>query len=144
MISQADIDALLASAGDLAQAIEDGGSSDGVATGPPEPSPTSPPGAPDMEQPATVEHPPEVARIMRMKVPVIVTLVERDLTLSGILAWTAGSIIEFDTPSNSELHLVIANKEIGRGHAVKVGENFGLRINRINNLTDRIHAMGGG
>ena len=143
MISQADIDALLASAGDLAEAVE-GGGVHSAAAGPPEPRPTPPPDDTHTERPAQAELPPEVARIMRMKVHVIVTLVERDLSLSGILTWTAGSIIEFDVPSDSELHLVIANKEIGRGHAVKVGENFGLRINRVNGLADRIHAMGGG
>jgi flagellar motor switch protein FliN/FliY len=143
MISQADIDALLASAGDLAEAVHEGVGDSPAAT-PLEPIPSPPPDEADAERPAQAELPPEVARIMRMKVPVLVTLVERDLPLSGILGWTAGSIIEFDVPSDSELHLVIANKEIGRGHAVKVGENFGLRINRINGLADRIHAMGGG
>ncbi len=52
------------------------------------------------------------------------------------------AIVEFDKPSDSELELLINNKCIGLGQAVKVGENFGLRITRIGSLHDRITALG--
>jgi flagellar motor switch protein FliN/FliY len=80
---------------------------------------------------------------MRMRVPVLVTHAERDVALSSVLSWTLGSIIEFDSPADSELQLVIGNKSIGRGNAVKVGENFGLRVTGIGDLIQRINALGG-
>ena len=39
-------------------------------------------------------------------------------------------------------NLLVNNKPIGSGNAVKVGENFGIRINFIGDLKDRILAMG--
>jgi flagellar motor switch protein FliN/FliY len=133
-ISQADIDALLASAGDLAGAAQE---EDAVAS----------PARGRTSQVATASRPAscsrELARIHRLSVPVIVTLAERSIALESTLGWTAGSIIEFDVPADSELRLVIANKSIGLGHAVKVGENFGLRVTYIGDVTERIKALGG-
>ena len=138
-ISQTDIDALLDSAGDLADSIEQPGhdATTAAASSPQPPSPMNP----DRRAP---ESSPELARILEMHVPVIVTLAERDIALSSVLGWTAGAIIEFDIPADSELQLVIANKPIGLGHAVKVGENFGLRVTQTGDVSERIQAMGGG
>ena len=43
----------------------------------------------------------------------------------------------------AELKLVVTNRQIGLGQAVKVGENFGLRITRIGTIYDTIMALGG-
>ncbi len=144
-ISQSEIDALLSSAGGFAEVNE-------ADSPPPPPAPAapaapvaSPGGTPAGHGPffrPLVDYPPELARIMRMRVPVLVTLAARDVSLSSVLNWTLGSIIEFDIPADSELQLVIGNKPIGRGHAVKVGENFGLRVTTIGDLAQRITAMG--
>jgi flagellar motor switch protein FliN/FliY len=77
-------------------------------------------------------------------VPVIVTLAERDATVASVLSLTTGSIIEFDVRADSKFRLMIANKCIGAGHAVKAGEHFGLRLTRVGELDRRIRAMGGG
>jgi flagellar motor switch protein FliN/FliY len=77
-----------------------------------------------------------------MEVPIIVTLAECKSPVSSILALTTGSIIEFETPADSELKLLVANKCIGTGQAVKVGENFGLRITRVGAVDDCIKALG--
>jgi len=76
-------------------------------------------------------------------VPVSVVLAERLMTIDEIVATQAGTIIEFDVPFDSELTLYVANSEIGHGQAVKIGENFGLRINRIGTVRQRIDAMRG-
>jgi flagellar motor switch protein FliN/FliY len=138
-ISQDDIDALLSSAGDLADSIEQP-----VQDPAPAAAPSPPPPPPEEPKPRAPESSPELARILEMQVPIIVTLAERNLALTSVLSWTAGSIIEFDLPADSELQLVIANKPIGLGHAVKVGENFGLRVTQTGDVSERIQAMGGG
>jgi flagellar motor switch/type III secretory pathway protein FliN len=52
-----------------------------------------------------------------------------------------GAIVEFPQASNSELRILINNKAIGTGTAVKVGENFGVRIVAVGDLTSRVEAL---
>ncbi len=80
--------------------------------------------------------------ILKLEVPIIVRLGERSMSLSEVMALLPGSIIELKKSSESELDLMVNNKVIGCGGAMKVGENFGLRITYIGNLKDRIMAMG--
>lgn len=54
-----------------------------------------------------------------------------------------GSIIELPKLATDELEIVVSNRQIGVGTAVKVGENFGVRVSYIGNLKDRINALGG-
>ena len=84
----------------------------------------------------------DLSRVLRLEVPVIVQLAERTLPLSEIVNLTTGAIIEFEKASDSPLDLLINNKCIGRGQAVKVGENFGLRLTTIGSVQDRIRALG--
>jgi flagellar motor switch protein FliN/FliY len=86
----------------------------------------------------------EIRRILDLSVPVAVVLAERDMTVESVLALTVGTIIEFDVPFDADLMLEVGNHPIGAGHAVKAGENFGLRITGIQDVHDRIEAMGGG
>jgi flagellar motor switch protein FliN/FliY len=87
---------------------------------------------------------PDMHRILGMEVPVSSVLAEQEMSVHEILKITVGTIIEFEKPSDEELHLYVANRRIGSGFAVKVGENFGLRISRIEPVKDRIDALGPG
>lgn len=80
--------------------------------------------------------------ILKLEVPIIVRMGERTMSIAEVLALLPGSIIELKKSSDSELDLMVNNKVIGCGGAMKVGENFGLRITYIGNITDRILAMG--
>ena len=84
----------------------------------------------------------ELQRIMRMEVPVIVKLAERKLNMAEVLRLGAGAIIEFSKANGDPLELLINNKPIGVGEAVKVGENFGLRITQIGDVRSVIRSMG--
>ena len=83
----------------------------------------------------------EIRRILGLSVPVSVVLAERDMTIESIIAITVGTIIEFNVSFDADLTLHVANHPIGRGQAVKIGENFGLRITAIEDVHDRIEAM---
>ena len=87
---------------------------------------------------------PDIERILGLTVPVSVTLAERDLTIESILDVKVGTIIEFDVPFDADLVLNAANHPIGTGQAVKVGENFGLRVTKLADVHGRIEAMGEG
>jgi flagellar motor switch protein FliN len=88
--------------------------------------------------------PRELSRILSLEVPVIVRLGERSLTVREVMALVPGTIIELPKSADEELDLLVNNKQIGVGAAVKVGENFGLRITFIGDARDRIRAMGAG
>lgn len=85
----------------------------------------------------------ELKRILRLQVPMIVKLAERKLTLSEVLRLGPGSIIEFSKASDEPLELLANNKAIAVGEAVKVGENFGLKISQIGDVRQIIESLGG-
>lgn len=87
--------------------------------------------------------PNELKRILRVNVPVIVKLAERRMTLAEVMRLGVGAIIEFSKRSEEPLQLLINNKVIAIGEAVKVGENFGLRITQIGDLKQVIQSLGG-
>ena len=135
-ISQTDIDSLLSAADDLAAEADstlapdrDTASGGGVQ-------------APQSPSPVRRRTPTEARRILKMRVPVIVKLAECDMPISAILKLTGGSILEFEQVADAELNLLVNNRTVGTGQAVKVGENFGLRITRIHGVEDTIKALG--
>jgi len=87
--------------------------------------------------------PSELSAALRLEVPVIVRLGERIMTVSEVTGLVPGAIIELPKNADAELDLMVNNKQIGTGVAVKVGENFGLRITYIGQIRQRIAAMGG-
>lgn len=82
-------------------------------------------------------------RILQLEVPVIVKLAERKLSLAEVLRLGNGAIIEFDRGSDQPLELMINNKTIGVGNAVKVGENFGLRLTQVGDARTLIESLAG-
>jgi len=84
----------------------------------------------------------QLARILRLQVPIIVKLAERKLSVSEVMRLGAGAIIEFFKGSDKPLDLMINNKVIATGEAVKVGENFGMRITQIADVKQVIQALG--
>ena len=135
-ISQTDIDSLLSAADDLAAEAD--------STLAPERGTASGGGgqAPQSSSPVRRRTPTEVRRILKMRVPVIVKLAECDMPISAILKLTGGSILEFEQVADAELDLLVNNRTVGTGQAVKVGENFGLRVTQIHGVEDTIKALG--
>lgn len=84
----------------------------------------------------------DLKRILQLEVPVIVKLAERKLTLGEVMRLGAGAIIEFSKSSDEPLELLVNNKAIGVGDAVKVGENFGLKITQIGDVREIIRSLG--
>ncbi|MHC4140496.1 MAG: FliM/FliN family flagellar motor switch protein [Planctomycetota bacterium] len=82
--------------------------------------------------------------ILALEVPVIVQIAERMMPVEDVVSMTPGAIIELPKSSNEDLEILVNNKIIGMGTAVKVGENFGVRVSYIGDLSHRLSAMGGG
>lgn len=88
--------------------------------------------------------PSDLQSILSLEVPIVVEIGRRAIALSDVRAMVPGSIIELPKGSEEELELLVNNKPIGSGIAVKVVENFGIQISYIGDLKARIEAMGGG
>ncbi|NLX21630.1 MAG: FliM/FliN family flagellar motor switch protein [Phycisphaerae bacterium] len=154
--SQEDIDALLAEVNALAdeavaEIVGDETTDDDAAVAvsqaePPRRADHAPTDQPTAATPPAAPTPPRsytnLDRLLHLKVPIIVQLARRTMPLSEIIGLSTGAIIEFEKPADSDLDLIINNKCIGQGQAVKVTENFGLRVTRIGSLQSRIRAMG--
>jgi len=85
---------------------------------------------------------PELKRLLAIDVPIIVQLGIRRLSVGEVMRFAVGAIIEFQKSAEEELELLANNRPIGKGHAVKVGENFGLRITAITSVRETIRALG--
>jgi flagellar motor switch protein FliN len=79
-------------------------------------------------------------QVLRLEVPVVVRLGERSVPLSDVLSWVPGALIELPKKADSELELLINNRHVGFGTAVKVGENFGIRLTYVGEIGSRVAA----
>lgn len=79
---------------------------------------------------------------MHLEVPVIVKLAERRLMMSEVMRLGVGAIVEFFKQSNEPLELLVNNKSIALGDAVKVGENFGIKITQVGDIRTAIQSLG--
>ena len=87
--------------------------------------------------------PADIKAILQLEVPIIVQIAERDMTVQEVTSLVPGAIIELPKLSDEELDLMVNNVGIGAGTAVKVGENYGLKVTFIGDLKERIAALGG-
>lgn len=84
----------------------------------------------------------ELSSIMGLEVPLIVVIGTRDMSVKEVMDLAPGAILELPKLADEELEILINNKPIGMGTAVKVGENFGVKITYVGDVTDRIKALG--
>jgi flagellar motor switch protein FliN len=84
----------------------------------------------------------DIHRLLAIEVPVIVQLGIRRMTVGEVMRFSVGAIIEFSKSAEEELELLANNRPIGKGHAVKVGENFGIKLTRISPVKETIRKLG--
>lgn len=78
---------------------------------------------------------------LKLEVPIAVRVGERTMKVRDVMAWVPGSLIELTKQADDELDLIVNNRHCGFGNAVKVGENFGIRISFIGDVRVRLEAM---
>lgn len=84
---------------------------------------------------------PTLAQVLHLEVPIVVRVGERPMSLKDVISLVPGSIIELPKNADAELDLMCNDKVMGCGNAVKVGENFGIRITYIGDLKQRTDAL---
>ncbi len=111
------------------------------------PAPAGPAG--DAARPKPTRHakspeelPTYTRSLLRIEVPVMVSLAQKRQSLSRILELGPGSIIQFDKSCEEPLCLEVAGRPVARGEAVKVGEKFGLRITAMILPGERFRPVG--
>jgi len=80
--------------------------------------------------------------ILSVRIPIIVKISEKKMSMNNILKFRLGSVIQFDQDAYQHIDLMVNNCTIGLGQPVKIGENFGLRITQIGELADTIKSLG--
>ncbi len=86
--------------------------------------------------------PADLTAIMKLRVPVIVRLGERRMPIADVVSLVPGSILELNKNAEEELDLMINNRQVGTGVAVKLGENFGIKLTQVGDRVARVTAMG--
>src|SRR5436190_7984333 len=83
----------------------------------------------DLELAERLRHLPAYSRsLLRIAVPVVVTLATTQRPVSSVLELAPGTILQFSKPCDDPLTLSVSGCEVAVGETVKVGEKFGLRI----------------
>lgn len=62
------------------------------------------------------------------------------MRLGELLGLSPGVIIEMPIEAEAELRVLINNKPVGTGTAVKIGENFGVKITSIGDKREIVQA----
>jgi flagellar motor switch/type III secretory pathway protein FliN len=69
--------------------------------------------------------------LLKIKVPITVTLAEKKQALSQIVEMGPGMIIQFEKSCEETLQLEVGDRKVACGEAIKVGDKFGIRITEI-------------
>jgi flagellar motor switch protein FliN/FliY len=77
-------------------------------------------------------------QVMALEVPVVVRLAQRTMRVGEVLELAPGAILELHRSAESELELLVNNCSVGFGVAVKVGENFGIRVTHMGDPAKRV------
>jgi flagellar motor switch protein FliN len=81
---------------------------------------------------AELDRLPTYARgLLRIRVPIQVTLAAQRKSIQEIVELGPGSIIKFDKTCDEPLELCLGERAIAHGEVVKVGDKFGLRVSGL-------------
>jgi flagellar motor switch protein FliN/FliY len=114
-----------------------------VAAAPPPPSPVQ-----AKPQPVASPHAPVFGglpsytrSLLRIQVPVLVTLAHKRQPLNKVVELRPGSIIQFNKSCEEMLELEVNNQVIAEGECVKAGDKFGLRITAMKPPEERFKTV---
>ncbi|HZN32548.1 MAG TPA: FliM/FliN family flagellar motor switch protein [Pirellulaceae bacterium] len=83
----------------------------------------------DLEMAERLQRLPAYSRsLLRIAVPVVVTLAMTRRPVSSVLNLAPGTILQFSKPCDEPLTLSVGGCDVAVGDTVKVGEKFGLKI----------------
>lgn len=101
-----------------------------VADWPAEDVPEEPP-APALAEGASLELARRRTRLRGIPVELIVHIASKKIDLRQLRGLAPGTLITFDKTCEDLLDVFVSNRLYCRGEAIKVGENFGIKINEV-------------
>lgn len=69
--------------------------------------------------------------LLRIKLPVIVTLASKKQPIGRIVELGPGAIIHFEKSCEEMLDLEVGGQTVAQGEPVKVGDKFGIRLTSL-------------
>jgi len=72
--------------------------------------------------------PPYTRSLLRIQVPVVVTLATTRQPVSRVLDLAPGTILHFSKACDEPLNVAVGGCDVAVGETVKVGDKFGIRI----------------
>ena len=75
--------------------------------------------------------PPYSRSLLKIKVPVTVTLASTKQSVGQIMELIPGTILQFEKMCDEPLGLEVGGQRVAEGETVKVGDKFGLRVTSI-------------
>lgn len=95
----------------------------------------------DTVEPSASGFPPFTKNLLRIRVPLMVTLAQKKQPVQAIVELVPGSIIQFNKSCEEMLELEVSGEPIAHGECVKVGDKFGLRITSMILPAERFAAV---
>lgn len=80
--------------------------------------------------------------LLKIQVPVVVTLAQTKQSLGKIVELGPGSLIQFEKSCEEMLELDVGGRRVALGEAVKIGDKFGLRVTSIVLPEERFKPVG--
>jgi flagellar motor switch/type III secretory pathway protein FliN len=81
--------------------------------------------------------------LLKIQVPVTVTLAKSRQPVRNIVDLVPGSILQFNKTCDETLTLEVGNQTVAEGETVKVGDKFGLRVTSIVMPDERFFPVAG-
>jgi flagellar motor switch protein FliN/FliY len=101
-------------------------------------------GGSESERNAWLQRLPGYSRsLLKIQIPVSVTLATTKRSIQEILELVPGSIIPFEKPYDDVLTLEVGDQKVAQGETVKVGDKFGLRLTSITLPGERFQRVAG-
>lgn len=79
--------------------------------------------------------------LLSIPISVIVKLAEKKIELGQLMVMGPGTIVTFEKSCEDLLDLYVNNQLYCRGEAVKIGEKFGIKVNEVGSVEERVSAV---
>ncbi len=83
----------------------------------------------------------QIKRILNIQVPVIAVIGETQMLLADVLKLAPGTVIEIGKGSREPLDLMVGDRQIGSGKAIRKGEYFGVQVTEIGGPEETIRRL---
>jgi flagellar motor switch protein FliN/FliY len=87
------------------------------------------------------QDPERVSRLLNLPVKCVAKLAEKKIEVGQLLSLGPGAIVTFEKSCEDQIDFYVNNKLYCRGEAVKIGEKFGLKINEVGSVEERVSAL---